>query len=443
MRAQLLFCLLNMIRYVSPYFTYFLEENVTIFEKGRSELVVFNLNTTINGKAALFTALDRVLKIKSDSSTNTTDEGIKLQRLLVQCRDMAQDIKTNIDIIPALQPSEANLNERAENICTYSASPFLTSAISLKHSIDKELKGYKSLTTKKKIVAIQALITYLTPFSNILKNYVTLIITLLQSEANEEVLLLLQSLNCRHFEQFHVDTIECSIYNDKVLCDLVLDEKIYMENIKRYVPVPYRNITVSTPFYSDQSSIFLGSCDDTDDVCDFTSIENDECSKWRLQVLTNNEYSIHTPCERHVDERLFLYIDHTPVILQNADIIFNNGSSYRIQPPSIVKTNENCKVRFGNGESLTLFPTNNNFTIIESALSMEEQNLLTITLFPTTDFLLEYLDTITIIFLILSYITYTIYNYGKLGCNKRKFKSNNSNKVESKALLALLNADSS
>ena len=101
---------------------------------------------------------------------------------------MAQDIKTNIAVITAFQPTEANLSERVENICTYSASPFLTSSKSLKHSIDKELKVYKSLTTKKKIVAIQALITYLTPFSNVLKNYVTLIITLLQSKATEEVL---------------------------------------------------------------------------------------------------------------------------------------------------------------------------------------------------------------------------------------------------------------
>ena len=85
MRAIQIFCLLNIIRYVSPYFTYFLEENVTIFEKGRSELVVFSLNTTINEKAALLVALNKILKFKSNSSTNTTDDEIKLQRLLVQC----------------------------------------------------------------------------------------------------------------------------------------------------------------------------------------------------------------------------------------------------------------------------------------------------------------------------------------------------------------------
>ena len=109
----------------------------------------------------------------------------------------------------------------------------------------------------------------------------------------------------------------------------------------------------------------------------------------------------------------------------------------------MIKASQTCKVNFDNGESLTLFPTGNNFAIIESNLSIEERNLFVLQPFRVTAFLIEYLDSITVVFLIISYISYVLYSYGKMGWQKRKFRRNKPSKVENKALVALLNADTS
>ena len=436
------FTLLYVIRYVTPQITYFIEDDADIFDKGRSEMIRFQLNTTVNHRRPLITALDKILKIKSGGSSDTNDDTIKLQRLLVLCRDIAGDVKTNLDVISSLKPTKLGMDNNDRDICTYTASPFLTAPKSLQLNIDKQLRGYESLGIKKKIAAVQALIDVIQPFSLLVKHYVTLIVALVQGRVSEEIILLTKSLQCRHFQQFKIEAIDCSLFDSQINCELLLDEKILMDNIKRFIPIPYRNITVGKEFYSDYMNIFVGGCDASEEVCDFTSIVTDECAKWKLQVLNKNIYPIYSPCEKFIDERLFLYIGNIPVILQNAELIFENGSSFVIQPPSMVKASQTCKINFDNGESLTLFPTDDNFAIIESNLSVEERNLFVLQPFQVTEFLIEYLDSITVVFLIISYLSYVLYSYGKTGCNKRKFKRNDSNKVESKALVALLNANS-
>ena len=442
MRVQL-FTLLYVIRYVSPHFTYFIEDTADIFDKGRSEKICFQLNTTINHKRPLITSLDKILKIKSGSFSDTNDDSLKLQRLLVHCRDIVGDVKTNLNVISSLKPTKMGMESDGHDVCTYTASPFVTAPKSIQLQIEKQLRGYESLGIKKKIIAIQALIDSLQPFSMITKHYVTLIVALVQGKISEEILLLTNSLACRHFQHFTISAVECAIFDNQINCDLFLTEKILMTDIKRFVPIPYNNHTVGKEFYSDYANVFVGSCDVSEEVCDFTTIEDNDCAEWKLQVLNKVDYSIYSPCEKFIDERLFLYIGNVPVLLQNAVLIFENGSSFAIQPPSIIRASQTCTIRFENGESLTLFPTDESFAVIESNLSVVERDLFNSTIFDIDDFLLEYLDSITVVFLIFSYIAYVLYSYGKVGWQKRKFKKNASGKVENKALVALLNTDTS
>ena len=75
-------------------------------------------------------------------------------------------------------------------------------------------------------------------------------------------------------------------------CDIVTNEKILLKNVKKYHPIPYKNISLlGETFYSDLNNIFLGNCFETD-ICDFTSINEDLCSRWVLSTINNNAYDI-------------------------------------------------------------------------------------------------------------------------------------------------------
>ena len=437
--------LLILSRYASTYLNYFVSEPEQVYSKGRSETFQLNLITFFNDRSAFKSAISKIMNIEYDDSMSGLSviqkvENAKLGYRLVQLRDLAEDIQINMKVIENLSiKSNTLIHSKTDPNCTFSANPFLTSPKAMAFEINKDLRGYNSLTINQKLAIINNLTIILDQFSSSLKSYTTLLVALQLNSVTEELLLLLYSLKCKSFEKMEIESVDCTPYGSGMSCNIVAIEKILMPHIEKFVPVPHENFTIlKNPFYSDRQSMFTGPCVN-ENVCDFTNTATDECSKWCINVLKNETYNIPSPCEKYIDDRLYMYTDNWPIILQKATLKFKNGTSFQLQPPTMILASEECEVHFDNGVSIKLLKTNNNFEIIESSLSFEEREVLTAEVFPLLDYLYEYGDSITLILFILGYALYMLANCTKSHRKKSIYQGRHDVKKENKALVALLN----
>ena len=434
------------IRYSAPHLSYFIPENGNIFEIGRSNLIRLNLNLTVNRPGELSTALSRVETLDVDGNLTNLDftqenEKFNIGANMINCQDLAEDIATNLKVIQSFTTDLPYKNDINDTVCTFSANPFQTFPPILSMNIDNHIHLYKSGSLEAKLTATRALFQELSHFSSIVKAYITLLITLKQGKANEEVLLLINSLPCAKFkDNYVVESIDCHSFKHSMHCDIVTNEKFLLKSVKKYHPIPYRNISLlGETFYSDLNNIFLGNCFETD-ICDFTSINEDLCSRWVLSTIKNNTYDIHTPCYTVKDERSYIFVDERPIILQPANIIFQNGTYYEIEPPTLIQTNENIEIHFNQGEIISLFPTHDIFSIETTKLTNEEIEILATDYFDLSK-IIELGDSILVATFLIAYICFSIFKFTKSKLYKRKFRNTKNEKVQNKALVAMLNAE--